>query len=472
MRDGICARRARAAASCIITCCALLAACGGSGDGGGTAPSAAATPTTTVGGTVTGVTANGRIVLTNNGGDAVTVAADGPFTFPTRLTPAQSFAVVVSSTSAGETCAATRASGSVSNALAAANVQIACGPVEQKAFHPAAAMRTARSNLQLVKLDDGTIVAFGGFGAANQVERYDTKNDTWTTLPALPDGVSVGSAAALHGSKVLLFVAIPTGGFTSRVESQVYDTATGALSPTGAFAQIAFTRQLVRLLDGRVLATDDQHFDLYDPVTNLWTATGTNAASNPVGGTLILMADGNVLLAGGRPASIYDVQTGSWSPTGNPVHTRLFPTAFLLANGRVLVVGGIENFVTSSAFSKNAELFDPVTGQWTPAGTLAVERINFAGAVMPTGKVVLAGGSDTGFTLVTPAAFPTTHASSEAYDPSTNTWSAWADLSVPRDSAGAIVTNDGKLLVSGGLVRTQTSSGQVVQLQPTSEIGW
>ncbi|MDH4235096.1 MAG: hypothetical protein OEV15_08190, partial [Gallionella sp.] len=60
---------------------AFLTACGGGGGGGSGGATPVAT-TYTIGGTVTGLTGTG-LVLQNNGGDNLSISADGSFTFAT-----------------------------------------------------------------------------------------------------------------------------------------------------------------------------------------------------------------------------------------------------------------------------------------------------------------------------------------------------------------------------------------------------
>lgn len=75
--------------------------------------------TYTVGGTVSGLTGTG-LVLQNNGGDDLGVAADGPFTFATALDDLSAYAVTVLTqpTSPNQTCTVSNGSG----VLAGANV--------------------------------------------------------------------------------------------------------------------------------------------------------------------------------------------------------------------------------------------------------------------------------------------------------------------------------------------------------------
>jgi len=68
--------------------------------------SCGAQTTYTVGGDVSGLTGAG-LELENNGGDALLVAADGPFIFITQLADSAAYAVTVSAQPTGQTCSVT-----------------------------------------------------------------------------------------------------------------------------------------------------------------------------------------------------------------------------------------------------------------------------------------------------------------------------------------------------------------------------
>lgn len=86
----------------LITFAAMLAGCG-DGDSSSSSPPPPA-PTFAIGGSVTGLASGEQLTLTNNGGDALTVTADGSFTFATRIAQNGSYAVALSSQPAGQTC--------------------------------------------------------------------------------------------------------------------------------------------------------------------------------------------------------------------------------------------------------------------------------------------------------------------------------------------------------------------------------
>ncbi|MHB8874748.1 MAG: beta strand repeat-containing protein [Myxococcaceae bacterium] len=77
----------------------------------------------TIGGTVTGLT--GTVVLNNNGGDALTLTADGTFTFATGLVTASAYAVTVATQPSGQVCTVASGSGTVATANVT-NVTVTC----------------------------------------------------------------------------------------------------------------------------------------------------------------------------------------------------------------------------------------------------------------------------------------------------------------------------------------------------------
>ncbi len=85
---------------------------------------ACTTNTYSVGGTVTGVT-GGSITLQNNGGNNLTQAVDGTFTFTTNIASGATYAVTVSSAPVGKFCSITNGTGTIGSA-AVSNVSIAC----------------------------------------------------------------------------------------------------------------------------------------------------------------------------------------------------------------------------------------------------------------------------------------------------------------------------------------------------------
>jgi len=109
-------------------------------------------------------------------------------------------------------------------------------------------------------------------------------------------------------------------------------------------------------------------------------------------------------------------------------------TATLLPTGKVLVAGGFNSNALASA-----ELFDPATGTWTATSPMTTNRSSHTATLLPNGKVLIAGGGGEG-----------TYNSAELYDPITATWTTTGSMNVARLSHTATLLRSGKVLIAGG----------------------
>src|ERR1700687_5140048 len=143
---------------------------------------------------------------------------------------------------------------------------------------------------------------------------------------------------------------------------------------------------------------------------------------------------------------------GTWSTTGNMAVNRGFHTASLLPSGKVLVVGGSQTHLALAS----AELYDPRTRSWSSAGFVQTPRWGHTATLLQNGKVLLVGGSQAdGFHLGSSS-------SAELYDPQTNSWSTAASMRTPRSFHTATLLADGRVLVVGGVEASSEVSGNVV----------
>jgi len=228
--------------------------------------------------------------------------------------------------------------------------------------------------------------------------------------------------------------------------------------------------------------------------SNLWHPAGSLASHAHCLATATLLPDGRVLEYGGScrlgtttaSGEIYDPVTNTW-PQVTYATARYGHTATLLPNGKVLVVGGqsTNSAVIPPTYLASAELFDPVTGMWSPAASLSTSRSDHSATLLPNGKVLVAGGIS-GFTVLvsmelydpatntwSPAAdmpalnsptatllqngkvlFTGIDANAATYDPTTNTWSPAGTMTVARDGYTATLLANGKVLVAGGIVNS------------------
>ncbi len=154
--------------------------------------------------------------------------------------------------------------------------------------------------------------------------------------------------------------------------------------------------------------------------------------------TATLLSDGKVLVVGNNPSTdIYDPASGHFSPSGNMINDRVNHTATLLSDGRVLVAGGM--FAGSNVAA--AEIFDPTTGTFTAAGYMITPRSMHTASLLPGGKVLFTGGSDDAGNAI---------ASAEIFDPASKTFSFTGSMASPRSEHTATLLNNGTVLVIGG----------------------
>jgi N-acetylneuraminic acid mutarotase len=171
------------------------------------------------------------------------------------------------------------------------------------------------------------------------------------------------------------------------------------------------------------------HHSLFLPT---WTKRVWTSVISLLGATLLVC-----LPAGAIPA-----RAQQWSQTGSLGTARSQPTASLLANGKVLVAGGISVLNPCCSMTATAELYDPATGQWSTTGSLSAPRFNHIAVRLANGKVLVAGGNRNSFS--------TSLSTAEIYDADTGAWSATGNLSVARASHTATLLADGRVLVTGG----------------------
>src|SRR5262249_46790349 len=77
------------------------------------------------GGSVSGLSSSGSVVLQDNGGDNLTVSANGPFTFATALASGAAYGVTVKTNPSGQACSVSNGTGTIASANVT-NVIVSC----------------------------------------------------------------------------------------------------------------------------------------------------------------------------------------------------------------------------------------------------------------------------------------------------------------------------------------------------------
>jgi uncharacterized repeat protein (TIGR01451 family) len=174
--------------------------------------------------------------------------------------------------------------------------------------------------------------------------------------------------------------------------------------------------------------------------------------------TATQLATERILVVGGAgvfTAELYDPPTGTWIPAGTLNESRALHAAVRLADGRVLVAGG-------GWYGASAELYDPATNRWTPTGSMNVGRISFTGTLLPDGRVLVFGGNS----------LSGVQASAELYDPATSRWTLTGSLRTPRSRHTATLLTDGSVLAAGGISVGSTGWPQNAELYDPARGRW
>jgi N-acetylneuraminic acid mutarotase len=251
---------------------------------------------------------------------------------------------------------------------------------------------------------------------------------------------------------------------------EIGDPVTGVWEKTTSLPNLRDAPAVVALPDGRALMTggaagEDVGWSAYsstyvfDATTRLWSRSGLlNTARTATAAAVLL--DGRVLVAGGMyldrtssepgrilgTSELWDSSSETWARTGGLANTRAGASAVTLADGRVLIVGGVASLESAPIQQASAEVYDPTTGQWSSAGTLATARSDFALVALPDGGALIAGGITASAPL----------SAVERFDPVSNTWSPAEGLPVPVARAAGTRLADGRVLLAGGNSFSQT----------------
>ena len=274
-------------------------------------------------------------------------------------------------------------------------------------------------------LPSGLVLLVGGAGnkcgavVVSTVERYDPAANAWLNAPPLSTPRVGHSATLLADGRV--FVVGGSGGGPTLFTTEIYNPATNTWSP-GASLIEPHTHHLAGLLpDGRVVVVGGNGVtdkvvtaEIYDPITNTWAMAASLSHVHDDAAAAVL-ADGRMVVAGGWHANggtyvydgsveIYDAATNTWSMGPSMPIARTRHEMIRLADGRLLVAGGINS---SANYSDTTALYDPLSNTWSTSANMVPGTGAEAQTLtlLPDGKVLAAGGFKVQSSVATAALF-------------------------------------------------------------------
>lgn len=264
------------------------------------------------------------------------------------------------------------------------------------------------------------------------------------TATALPSGqLLVTGGMGSNGTSLSSVELIDVS--TARVKA--VSPMTGARAGHSATALPGGRVALVGGYDGNYLNT----VEVFDPASQRFEIVA-HLNEGRSGHTATLLTDGRLLIVGGvgrgwsflPSAEVLDPKTGRSEEVGPMSVPRESHTATLLPDGRVLIVGGHRGRREAMEVYSSAEIYDPTTRRFQSAGNLTTARHKHDAVLLADGRVLVIGGAD----RTDRRHFATT----EVYNPATATFSPGPSMGSTRYKiqGTAVRLASGDLLVPSG----------------------
>ncbi len=310
----------------------------------------------------------------------------------------------------------------------------------------------ARQGHTVTALDDGTVLIAGGDDPAtigtcptfnpsplNTLELFNPQTGFFTLLGvALNQARSTHTATKLADGSVLFLGGYDATGTVVNT-GEIYDPATGTVTTIMPMTQARTQHSATLMADDRVFVVGGS--ELFNPCTAVASLAGAK-----------------------KTVEVYDPATDMWTsgpdvpnvPDGIGGHG-----ASLLANGQILITGGVEVLLLGGVlpvpeFVNECRRFDPTSGNWSAAAFMSNPRAFHGQVELPNGSVLVVGGVEQH--PIIPLEVQTV-ATCERYDPIPNTWTPSPSLNGPRAYPNVLLTSD-EIIAVGGL-RAASASGAV-----------
>jgi hypothetical protein len=306
----------------------------------------------------------------------------------------------------------------------------------------------------------------------DHTELYDPVANTFVAGPPInEDGCNGRTATVLGDGRVLIegdcaWHSLRRSDYGTESDAALFDPVTNTIQSAGTlnarryFAVAALLpNDKVLVAGGAVPGSSTASSEIYDPAANNFV-TGPQMTESRSGAMAVRLPKGKVLIAGGfggtggpggfgdylATTEIYDPAPNSFAPGPAMNAPRANATATLLSNGKVLIAGG-ENLSDNGhdAIIAETDLYDPVSNRFSMGPVMKQARKSATSTLLSNGKVLIAGGM-----CCTDISPPRYLASSELYDPVTNTFAVGPPMNTPRIAAAATLIPNGKVLIAGG----------------------
>ena len=336
-------------------------------------------------------------------------------------------------------------------------------------------MSVARDQFTATLLADGKVLIAGGVAdvtvagsASADTEIFDPTTGRFARGPAMSVGRAGQTATLLRDGRVLVAGGYGQLGNRAKASVELYDPLTNEWTAGSPMTHGRAGHVAALLPDGRVLVVGGASFpaigisphglapatlppEIYNPNTDTWSDAAMGRWDRPVDPTATVLQDGRVLVVGGQymwnspdvdeeRSEVYDVASNRWADVRIDPRfaSRQFHTATLLADGRVLVAGGSIDLEPTAT----AALYSPLTNSWIEVQHMSQVRCGHGAAALVSGNVLVIGGECEGKAETN---------GTEEFDPLTYRWYPVRGLGRSRGDAETVALQDGTVLYVGGI---------------------
>ena len=237
------------------------------------------------------------------------------------------------------------------------------------------------------------------------------------------------------------------------------DNATPKSAPTHRAGAVAATVQgKIYLIGGVDPKKEFKLVEEYDPSTGEWIAK--SAIRKARFSSIAVQIDGYIYVIGGVSGNNvlssmerYDPTSDSWV-TLAPMPTARWNLMGAAAGGKIFAIGGITGTGNNRKTTDAAEVYDPVTDEWSPLSPMPIKRSGAATAVLGNRIFMIGGRPEAG---PNPAVTNTVY----VYDLETREWAQGVPFAEPRTGSCVAVINDEIYIVSGGAEGVAVSSIEI-----------
>mgnify|MGYP000306318245 CR=1 FL=1 len=319
------------------------------------------------------------------------------------------------------------------------------------------ALAEGRRDPMSAVLADGSVLAVGGSrGVDDDGDPTPVASASLMRTDGAPGSWSFSALDAMRGPR-MNGAAVAVSGSGTDLDGKVLILGTIPLLERRAQV-VAIDFEESELNEARDIGMPE----VFDPSASSWSDFGIDGAweeqaargfftATQLGERLVVAGGIYYLLDGGEPVLRVsdecweiDLGSGDVAPLANMVDTRWAHTATLLRDGRLLVVGGANVPTSNQTYPESTvvEAYDPAADEWTDLGDLEPGRADQIAALLPDGRVLIAGG----VTEIETVAL----GDSWIFDPGNDSLTQDADMVTPRVRANHQVLPDGRVLVCGG----------------------